>query len=213
MCFLPQPRLKIHCHPMAKGCSNQSLPLMAGSIRPLSQGSGRYHDFSWHRRYQCNFLCKFANDEEYKNTRNSGDTLLTVFPYAKEAIRIFRRQNMHRNTYLKRNVRSDSRAWWTADRRVWRTPQGLTKLQGKIMIKMIERTQSEYAMILSRGKEALQLFTGTTSANSTATTSKRVIMLVITPILDAVLNDFDVSYRIENESSLKYYNLSELRKK
>ena len=33
------------------------------------------------------------------------------------------------------------------------------------------------------------------------------------PILDAVLQDFDVSYRIENESSLKYYNIADFRNK
>ena len=33
------------------------------------------------------------------------------------------------------------------------------------------------------------------------------------PILDAVLDDFDVSYRIENNTSLKYITIDKLKKK
>ena len=46
-------------------------------------------------------LRKFANDEEYKNTRNSGDTLLRYFLMPRRPSAFSGRQNMHRNTYLK----------------------------------------------------------------------------------------------------------------
>ena len=81
------------------------------------------------------------------------------------------------------------------------------------MIKMIEKNSIRICTILSRGKGRLYSFYWHHFSKLYSYDLKEGYHVGDYPILDAVLNDFDVSYRIENESSLKYYNLSELRKK
>lgn len=160
-------------------------------------------------------LRKFANDEEYKKYQKFRRYAATVFPYAKEAIRIFREteyasQHLSKKERKKRLKELDEQL--TAE---FEEPlKGLTKLQGKIMIKMIEKELNQNMYDLIKGvKGGFTAFYWHHFSKLYSYDLKEGYHVGDYPILDAVLNDFDVSYRIENESSLKYYNLSALRKK
>ncbi len=160
-------------------------------------------------------LRKFANDEEYKKYQKFRRYAATVFPYAKEAIRIFREteyasQHLSKKERKKRLKELDKQL--TAE---FEEPlKGLTKLQGKIMIKMIEKELDQNMYDLIKGvKGGFTAFYWHHFSKLYSYDLKEGYNEGDYPILDAVLSDFDVSYRIENESSLKYYNLSELRKK
>ncbi|MGB4959174.1 MAG: DUF4294 domain-containing protein [Saprospiraceae bacterium] len=87
--------------------------------------------------------------------------------------------------------------------------KNLTKLQGKIMIKMIEKETGEpiYDMIKDL-KGGFKAFYWNAFSKLYSYDLKEGYNKGEYEILDAVLQDFDVSYRIENETSLKYVKLN-----
>lgn len=160
-------------------------------------------------------LRTFASDEEYNKYQKFRRYAATVFPYAKEAIRIFREteyasQHLSKKQRKKRLKELDKQL--TAE---FEEPlKGLTKLQGKIMMKMIERELNQNMYDLIKGvKGPFTAFYWHHFSKLYSYDLKEGYNEGDYNILDAVLKDFDVSYRIENETSLKYYNLSEIRAK
>ncbi|MGB4840639.1 MAG: DUF4294 domain-containing protein [Saprospiraceae bacterium] len=155
-------------------------------------------------------LRTFANDEEYRKYERFRNYAAKVYPFAKEAIRIFRELE-----YASQQMTKKEKKKKIAELEVQLTKEfeepltNLTKLQGKIMIKMIEKETGEpiYTMIkdLKGGFKAFywNMFSKLYSYDLKEGYNKGDY-----PILDAVLQDFDVSYRIENETSLKYVKLN-----
>ena len=166
---------------------------------------------------QIKFESKYLKnpDEEYKKYQKFRRYAATVFPYAKEAIRIFRETEYASQHLSKRERKKKLKELDKQLTAEFEEPlKGLTKLQGKIMMKMIEKELNQNMYELIKGvKGGFTAFYWNHFSKLYSYDLKEGYHPGDYPILDAVLSDFDVSYRIENESSLKYYNLSELRKK
>jgi hypothetical protein len=82
----------------------------------------------------------FTNDEEYRKYLKEKEYAAKVFPYAKEAIRIFRELEyaskfMSKRERKKKIVELDKQLTEEFEKPL----SNLTKLQGKILIKMIEK--------------------------------------------------------------------------
>ena len=141
----------------------------------------------------------FKNRDEYRLYRRYRFYSAKVYPYALKAIKIFQEveeatQNMRkrkRKRYIKRKYKQLKKEF--------KTPlKGLTKTQGKILIKMIERELDKPfydLMKMMRG--------GFTAAywNQLAKLYdydlKKGYKKGDDPILDVVLHDFDISYTKE----------------
>lgn len=155
-------------------------------------------------------LRKFKNDDEYKKYMRFRNYALKVYPYAKEAIRIFREleyasKNMKKKEYKKKVKELEDQLT-----KEFETPlTNLTKLQGKIMIKMIEKeTKQPIYNHIKDLKGGFKAFYWNAFSKLYSYDLKEGYNHGQYPILDAVLQDFDVSYRIENETSLKYIKIN-----
>jgi hypothetical protein len=143
-------------------------------------------------------LRQFANDEEYRRYRRYRLYAVKVYPYAAQAVRIFRETH-----YVTETMRDGQRA------RYIRRLQGelkeqfsdplrnLSKTQGMILIKMIERELDVPMYELIK-----DLRGGITATYWNAMgrlfdhNIKEGYQRGKDPILDAVLDDFNVSYEI-----------------
>ena len=152
----------------------------------------------------------FDDDADYKKYLKQRRYASKVYPYAREAIRIFREVEWAEENLKKRDRKKRIKELEKELKSEFEAPLSkLTKLQGKIMIKMIEQELDEtmYNLIKSvRGR-----FTAFYWHNFSKLYSydlKEGYNMGVYPILDAVLSDFDVSFRLQSEEDLKY-----LRKK
>ena len=155
-------------------------------------------------------LRTFASDEEYRKYLRFRNYAAKVYPYAKEAIRIFRELE-----YVSQHMSKKEKKKKIAELEEQLTKEfeepltNLTKLQGKIMIKMIEKETGQpiYHMIKDL-KGGFKAFYWNAFSKLYSYDLKEGYNRGQYPVLDAVLQDFDVSYRIENETSLKYVKLN-----
>lgn len=140
----------------------------------------------------------FENREDYQRYRKYRRYAAKVYPYAKEAIRIFREaeyatQNMKkrkRKKYLK-SLSKDLQAEFTDPLKQ------LSKTQGKILVEMIERelNTSIFNLIkMTQGK--FKAFYWNQSSKLYGYRLKKQYEKGDNPILDVVLQDFDISYEV-----------------
>lgn len=148
----------------------------------------------------------FDDDADYKKYLKQRRYASKVYPYAREAIRIFREVEWAEENLKKRDRKKRIKELEKELKSEFEAPLSkLTKLQGKIMIKMIEQELDEtmYNLIKSvRGR-----FTAFYWHNFSKLYSydlKEGYNMGVYPILDAVLSDFDVSFRLQSEEDLKY---------
>lgn len=148
----------------------------------------------------------FEDDADYKKYLKQRRYASKVYPYAKEAIRIFREVEWAEENMNKKERKKRVKQLQKELKDEFEQPLSkLTKLQGKIMIKMIEQELDEtmYNLIKSvRGR-----FTAFYWHNFSKLYSydlKEGYNKGDYPILDAVLSDFDVSFRLQSEEDLKY---------
>ena len=157
---------------------------------------------------------KFTNQADYKKYMKFRRYAAIVFPYAKEAIRIFREVEYASAHLSKRQRKKKIKALEAELKQEFEEPlTKLTKLQGKIMIKMIEKEteQSMYTSMKSlRGR--FTAFYWHQFGKLYSYDLKEGYQEGKYEILDAVLQDFDLSYRIENDSNMKYVNIDDIRK-
>lgn len=152
----------------------------------------------------------FASDEEYRKYLRMRKYAAQVYPYAKEAIRIFREleyasQHMSKRQRKKRIAELEDEL----SREFEEPLKNLTKLQGKIMIKMIEKeTKQPIHTLIKDLKGGFKAFYWNAFSKLYSYDLKEGYNYGQYPLLDAVLQDFDVSYRIENETSLKYVKIN-----
>lgn len=137
----------------------------------------------------------FDSEEEYRKYMKFRRYANKVYPYAKEAIRIFKEVEYATDHYPKRKRKKRIKELQEELKQEFEEPlKKLTKLQGKIMIKMIERELDEtmYNLIKSlRGR-----FTAFYWHNFSKLYSydlKEGYQYGKYQILDIVLQDFDVS--------------------
>lgn len=146
-------------------------------------------------------LRTFKDDEDYKKYMKFKRYAAYVYPYAKEAIRIFREMEVATQELNRRKRKKHIKRLQDELKTEFEEPlTKLTKLQGKIMIKMIEKELDTpmYDLIKNlRGGFAASYW------NNMGKLFSYDLKTGYVPgqydILDAVLNDFDISYRIESE--------------
>lgn len=152
----------------------------------------------------------FASNDDYLKYQKFRNYAAKVYPYAKEAIRIFREleyasQHMSKKERKKKIAELEDQLTKEFEEPL----KNLTKLQGKIMIKMIEKETGQPIYNLIKDlKGGFKAFYWNTFSKLYSYDLKEGYVKGQYPILDAVLQDFDVSYRIENETSLKYVKLN-----
>ena len=140
-------------------------------------------------------LRHFKNAEEYSKYRRYLRYAAIVYPYAKEAIKVFRQLNEETEEMRKgkrkryaRNLQKD------LDDKFEEPLKNLTKTQGKILVKMIERELDTPLYDLIR--EYRGGFTAgywNTMSKFWGYDLKRGYMEGDDPILDVVLGNFDLS--------------------
>ncbi len=146
-------------------------------------------------------LRTFKDDADYKKYMKFKRYAAVVYPYAKEAIRIFREMEVATQELNRRKRKKHIKRLQDELKTEFEAPlTKLTKLQGKIMIKMIEKELNTpmYDLIKNlRGGFAASYW------NNMGKLFSYDLKTGYVPgqyeILDAVLNDFDISYRIESD--------------
>lgn len=150
----------------------------------------------------------FASAEDYRKYMKFKRYAAIVYPYAKEAIRIFEENEIATNTMSRRKRKKHIKKLQEELKEEFEEPlMKLTKLQGKIMVKMIEKEldKNMYDLIKGvRGKFAAAYWHNASKLYSYDL--KEGYNRGTYHILDAVLDDFDISYRIEQD------RLEELKK-
>lgn len=160
-------------------------------------------------KLQITALRKFDSDDDYRKYMRFRQYAQIVFPYAKEAIRIFRELEYASNHLSKRQQKKRIKELEKELSEEFEEPlTNLTKLQGKIMIKMIEKeTGKPMYDLIKNMKGGFSAFYWNAFSKLYSYDLKEGYNKGQYPILDAVLQDFDVSYRIEQGTSLKYIKL------
>ena len=152
---------------------------------------------------------KFSSDEEYRKYRKFRRYASKVFPYAREAILLFRELEYADQYLSKKEKKKKIKELQNKLKEDFEEPlKKLTKLQGKIMIKMIERELDETTYNLIKGlKGRFTAFYWHHFSKLYSYDLKEGYNVGKYPILDAVLQDFDLSYKIEHGTELKYVKI------
>lgn len=156
----------------------------------------------------------FADPDEQRKYNKFRRYAAKVFPYAKEAIRIFREVEYASEHMSRRDKKKTLKRLEAELTEEFEEPLSkLTKLQGKIMLKMIEKETGRTTYDLVREvKGRFRAFYWNQFSKLYSYDLKEGYEYGKYKILDAVLSDFDLSYRIDNDTNLKYINIDDLRK-
>ena len=150
-------------------------------------------------------LRSFKSEADYRKYMKFRRYAAIVYPYAKEAIKIFKETEYVTSNMRKRKRKKHIKKLQEELKTEFEKPlRKLTKLQGKILIKMIERELNKTMFELIAGLRGR--FTAFYWHNASKLYSydlKEGYHEGKYEILDAVLKDFDISYRIEQEEKNK----------
>ncbi len=146
-------------------------------------------------------LRTFKDDADYRKYVRFKHYAAFVYPYAKEAIRIFRETEYATQNLSKRKRKKAIKKLEEELRAQFEEPlTKMTKLQGKIMIKMIEKELDKNMFDLIAGLRGnFTAFYWHNFAKLYSYDLKEGYNEGDYEILDAVLKDFDISYRIEQD--------------
>lgn len=156
----------------------------------------------------------FSSDEEYKKYLRMRNYAAKVYPYAKEAIRIFRELE-YASKYMSKKDKKKKIAELEKELTTeFEEPLvNLSKLQGKILVKMIEKETGQPIYNLIKDlKGGFKAFYWNTFSKLYSYDLKEGYAKGQYPLLDAVLMDFDLSYQIENETNFKYVKINRSKK-
>jgi len=143
----------------------------------------------------------FANDEEYRRYRKYKYYAAKVYPYAAEAIKIFREME-YATKHMKKRKRKKYIKKLSEDLKVeFEDPlKGLSKTQGKILVKMIERELDTPMNTLIRNLQGrFKAFYWNQASKLYGYRLKNGYVEGENPILDAVLQDLNISYEVPEE--------------
>ncbi len=158
---------------------------------------------------------KFDNEADYNKYRKFRRYAAKVFPYAKEGIRIFREVEYASQHLSRRERKKKIKELEKELKAEFEQPlTKLTKLQGKILIKMIEKeTDESMYNLMKQVKGRFTAFYWNQFSKLYSYDLKEGYQEGKYEILDAVLQDFDLSYRIENGTDMKYVRIDDIRNK
>ena len=148
----------------------------------------------------------FENKEDYLKYLKYRRYAAKVYPYAKEAMRIFREAQYVTENMKKRKRKKYIKKLSKELKMEFEDPlKRLSKTQGKIMVKMIEREldTSMFELIkLTQGK--FKAFYWNQSSKLYGYRLKTGYVKGQNPILDIVLQDFDISHNIDEQINAKH---------
>lgn len=161
--------------------------------------------------YTITSLEKFEDDEEYKRYLLYRRHAVKVYPYAREAIKIFREMEEETKDLSRRKKKKHIKQLQKELEEEFENPlKNLTRTQGQIMVKMIEKELDTpmYSLLKDLKGGFSALYWGTFS-RFFGYRLKHGYERGEDRVLDAVLDDFDISYRVDRK---KYYD-NKARKK
>lgn len=141
---------------------------------------------------------RFKTKEEYKLYRRYRHYAVKVYPYAVEAIKIFREVEYATNNMKKRHRRKHIRKLHKKLKKEFTTPlKKLTKTQGRILMKMIEKELNRPMFYLIKDlRGGLAAAKWGTLGRFFGHRLKEGYKPGVDPIMDAVLNDMNISYEL-----------------
>lgn len=139
---------------------------------------------------------QFANQDEYNRYRKYRRYAATVYPYAVEAIKIFRQLEQETQEMKKKQRKKYTKELHQQLKDEFTEPlKKLTKTQGLILIKMIEKElDTPLYYLIKELRNGLTARYWTTIGGFFGHKLKDGYTAGEDPILDAVLNDMDISY-------------------
>lgn len=140
----------------------------------------------------------FANAEDQKRYRRYRRYALKVYPYAVEAIKIFREMEEVTNDMKRKDRKKHIRRLHKELKKEFADPlKKLTKTQGMILMKMIEKELDKSMHRLIRElRGGLNATYWSTAAGMFGHKLRKGYEPGLDPVLDAVLNDLDTSYKV-----------------
>lgn len=140
----------------------------------------------------------FANAEDQKRYRRYRRYALKVYPYAVEAIKIFREMEEVTNDMKRKDRKKHIRRLHKELKKEFADPlKKLTKTQGMILMKMIEKELDKSMHRLIRElRGGLNATYWSAAAGMFGHKLRKGYEPGLDPVLDAVLNDLDTSYKI-----------------
>ena len=147
-------------------------------------------------------LRAFDNDDDYRRYRRYRQYAVKVYPYAAQAIRIFRETEYATNNLSKRESKQYIRRLQRELKDEFADPlKNLSKTQGMILIKMIERETGSPMYNLIKGlRGGITASYWNTMGKLFGHSIRDGYIEGEDKILDAVLDDFDVSYDVPPSS-------------
>ena len=144
---------------------------------------------------------KFKSREDYLRYRRYLRYAAIVYPYAKEAIKIFREVEYATENMKKSKRKKHIRKLQKQLKKEFEDPlKKLTKTQGLILTKMIERELDKSMFELIKGlKGGMSATYWSTASRFWGYRLKDKYEVGDDEILDVVLKDFNVSYRMKNQ--------------
>lgn len=141
---------------------------------------------------------KFANRDDYMLYLKYRRYANIVYPYAKEAIRIFRETEHVTTTMKKREQKKYIKDLQKQLKEEFEDPlKNLTRTQGMILTTMIERElDTSMYDLLKNLRGGLTASYWSTLSRFYGYRLKEGYIVGDDPILDAVLEDFDISYKL-----------------
>lgn len=162
--------------------------------------------------YTITSLEKFEDDEEYKRYLLYRRHAVKVYPYAREAIKIFREMEEETKHLSKRKRKKHIKQLQKELEEEFEDPlKNLTRTQGQIMVKMIEKELNTpmYSLLKDLKGGFNAMYWGTFS-RFYGYRLKHGYERGEDRVLDAVLDDFDISYRVDRK---KYYDNKSKKKR
>jgi len=146
-------------------------------------------------------LRKFKSDADYQKYLKFRRYAAFVYPYAKEAIKIFRETEHATLTMKKRKRKKHIKKLQEDLKEQFEEPlKKMTKLQGKIMIKMIEKElDRDMHSLIAELRGRFRAFYWHNASKLYDYDLKEGYQEGKYEILDAVLQDFDISYKMKQE--------------
>jgi len=144
---------------------------------------------------------KFENSDDYKRYRKYKYYAAKVYPYALEAIKVYKDINYATRDMSRRKRKKYIKAMNNELKQKFEDPlKGLSKTQGKILVKMIER-ELDVKMydVIREFRGRFKAVYWNQSSKLLGYRLKHGYYKGENPILDIVLQDFDISYEVAVE--------------
>ncbi len=155
--------------------------------------------------YTITSLKDFETNEEYNRYMRYRSHAVKVYPYAREAIRIFREMELDTEDMSRRKRKKHIKQLEKELESKFEEPlKKLTRTQGQIMVKMIEKElNTPFYSLVKDLKGFGSAFYWNTMGYFYGYKLKHGYKRGEDPVLDAVLDDFDISYRIDRRKYME----------